>query len=164
MNTSWLRWTGLFLMLGMVVTLTTGGCLDFGGDKKDPTTTPTTGSSTGYSISGVIVLSTGGFASGVTIGLTGAANQTATTNDSGNYTFVNLPGGFYTLTPSKSGYSFNPISENVPINNSNVTGKNFTATASTGGGGGVQEHFLQRPHSGKLGLASAATTYVGGAV
>ncbi|MCP4626504.1 MAG: carboxypeptidase regulatory-like domain-containing protein [bacterium] len=68
---------------------------------------------------------------GVTVTLTGDANLTTTTNSMGSYTFGNLfdvilggtsddlvlimPGS-YTVTPSKSGYSFTPASASVTIN------------------------------------------------
>ncbi|HYE65596.1 MAG TPA: beta-propeller fold lactonase family protein, partial [Pyrinomonadaceae bacterium] len=48
---------------------------------------------------------------GVTLTLSGSQSGTATTDGSGNYTFMNLTeGGNYTLTPSKTGYVFNPSS------------------------------------------------------
>jgi photosystem II stability/assembly factor-like uncharacterized protein len=47
----------------------------------------------------------------VTMTLTGTLSATTTTNGSGIYTFTNLPaGGNYTVTPSKTGYTFNPPS------------------------------------------------------
>ncbi|NMB98704.1 MAG: hypothetical protein GYA35_00300, partial [Thermoanaerobaculaceae bacterium] len=51
----------------------------------------------------------------------------------GAYTISGLANGTYTVTPSKSGYTFSPTSISVTINGANQTGKNFTATASGGG-------------------------------
>jgi hypothetical protein len=84
-------------------------------------TTPT------YSISGTV---NGAVAAGVTITLTGTGSKSMTTDSGGNYTFTGAANGNYTLTASKTGYSFTPTSINVTVNNVNVTGKNFTATAN----------------------------------
>ncbi|MEJ7848830.1 MAG: dockerin type I domain-containing protein [Pyrinomonadaceae bacterium] len=43
------------------------------------------------------------FVSGVNLTLTGTANATVASNSSGSYQFLNLPGGNYTVTPSKTG-------------------------------------------------------------
>jgi photosystem II stability/assembly factor-like uncharacterized protein len=49
--------------------------------------------------------------SGVMMNLTGSRSATTMTDSSGIYTFSNLPaGGDYTVTPSLTGYSFNPPS------------------------------------------------------
>ena len=94
------------------------------------TATVTTGTTT-YSISGTV---SGAVSSGVTMTLSGAASATTTTATNGTYTFSGLANGTYTVTPSKSGYTFSPTSTSVTINGANQTGKNFTATASGGGG------------------------------
>lgn len=52
----------------------------------------------------------------------------------GSYGFAGLYNGNYTLTPSKTGYTFTPSSISVTVSGANVT-RNFTAT--TGGGGGT---------------------------
>ena len=79
-----------------------------------------------YSISGT--LTSGGSAlSGVTVNLTGAATQSATTDGNGNYSFSGLLNGAYTITPSKTGYTFTPPSINVNVNGADVTGQNFAA-------------------------------------
>ena len=80
---------------------------------------------TAWSISGVI---TGG--SGATVVLSGTANASTPADASGNYTFAGLANGAYTVTPSKSGYTFSPPSQNVTINGANqVAG--FTAPGIT---------------------------------
>src|SRR6202035_375277 len=48
--------------------------------------------------------------SGATIALTGTSTATTTANASGSYTFSGLANGAYTVTPSKSGYTFSPVS------------------------------------------------------
>jgi secreted trypsin-like serine protease len=84
-----------------------------------------------YSISGTITNSSGAGISGVTVS-NGSAS--ATTNSSGAYTLSGLGNATYTLTPSLSGYSFSPASRSVTVNGANVSGQDFSGTASTGGG------------------------------
>ena len=43
---------------------------------------------------------------------------------------VVVANGSYTSTPSAAGYTFSPASISITINNANVTGQNFTATAT----------------------------------
>jgi len=85
----------------------------------------------GFGISGAInPAATGG--SGATLALSGAASMTATADSAGNYTFSGLPNGTYTVAPNHTGYTFTPSSQNATVNGSNVSGMNFTASASTG--------------------------------
>lgn len=79
-----------------------------------------------YSISGII---TGGASSTVT--LSGAANGTTTADGTGNFSFSGLANGAYTITPSKTGFTFNPANRSATVNGANVTGLTFTATAQT---------------------------------
>jgi len=81
-----------------------------------------------YTISGTISPTAGG--SGTTLTLSGAAGATTTANSSGAYTFAGLANGAYTVTPSRTGYTFNPTSQNATISGANITGVNFTATAN----------------------------------
>lgn len=82
-----------------------------------PTALPT------WSISGTV---TG--ASNVTVVLSGAGTGTVTTNATGAYAFTGLLNGTYTITPTVTGYSFTPASQNMAINGANIAGVNFTAT------------------------------------
>jgi hypothetical protein len=88
---------------------------------------PALGSGLTYSISGTIA---GAGGSGATVALTGTSNPTVTADASGNYTFAGLLNGTYTVTPSKSGFTFTPASSNVTINGANQTA-NFTASPQT---------------------------------
>jgi len=81
---------------------------------------------TSYSLSGAITPSAGG--AGAMLTLTGTATATATANGSGAFTFTDLASGTYTLTPSRTGYTFAPTSLPVTVSGANVTGMNFTAT------------------------------------
>ena len=82
---------------------------------------------TTYSISGSISSAANG--SGATVKLAGAASATTTANSSGGYSFTGLPNGSYTITASKSGFTFSPSSLAVTVSGANVTGENFTASA-----------------------------------
>lgn len=77
-----------------------------------------------YTITGTI---SGAGGSGATVKLTGASTATVTANSSGVYTFSGLVNGSYTVTPTKTGYSFSPSSKSVTVNNANAT-SNFTST------------------------------------
>ena len=76
-----------------------------------------------WSISGTV---TG--ANGATLALTGAANAVTTADASGNFTFSGLVNGAYTVTPSGSGSTFNPVNQSVTVSGANITAVNFTAT------------------------------------
>jgi hypothetical protein len=82
-----------------------------------------------YSVSGAITPPASG--SGATVTLTqGTTTVASTTADaSGNYTFGSLPSGTYTVTPTRSGFTFSPASQTATVTSANVTGVNFTATA-----------------------------------
>ena len=94
-----------------------------------------------YSISGYIRTPSGTPINGVAI-TDGAGHQTST-NASGYYTFSGLEQGTYTLTPARSGYTFDPLSTmiNVPPNQ---TGVNFTGMKDQGNG--IYIPFRPRPH------------------
>lgn len=66
---------------------------------------------------------------GATVSWSGAASGSTTADGSGNYTIPNLANGSYTITPSKTGFTFSPTSSNQTVNNANITGVNFTATS-----------------------------------
>ena len=104
------------------------GCSGIVSGQSTPQSTPPQT----YSISGTISPVAGG--SGATVTLSGAANATTTADSSGNFTFSGLANGTYTITPTHSGYTFNPSSLNVTVSGANIsTGMNFTATALTFG-------------------------------
>jgi hypothetical protein len=66
------------------------------------------------------------------VALSGAATASTTADGSGNYSFTGLTNGSYTVTPTKSGFTFNPTSQSATVNNGNVSALNFTATSSGG--------------------------------
>ena len=79
-----------------------------------------------YKISGNVNLN-GVALAGVTIMLSGSGSGSAATDSSGAYSFSGLPNGSYTLTPSKTGYTFSPSSISVSVSGANIAAKNFTA-------------------------------------
>jgi hypothetical protein len=79
-----------------------------------------------FSISGNV--STNG--AGATVALSGVGTASTTADSSGNYSFTALANGTYTVTPTKSGFTFNPASQTATVNNANISALNFTATAS----------------------------------
>src|SRR5882757_5125915 len=82
-----------------------------------------------WSISGNISPAAGG--SGATVALSGAATASTVADASGNYTFSGLANGSYTVTPSKTGFTFTPLNKAVTVNGANQSGVNFAAVANT---------------------------------
>lgn len=80
-----------------------------------------------HSLSGAV---SGDTLSGVTITVTGTATAGATTDSSGNYSVTGVYDGSYTMTPSKTGYTFTPSSLAVTVSGVAVTGKNFVAISN----------------------------------
>ena len=78
-------------------------------------------------ISGTITAAADG--SGATLTLAGPTNATATADAAGAYSFSTLPDGSYTVTPSKTGFTFSPASRSVTISGASVAATDFTAAA-----------------------------------
>jgi hypothetical protein len=68
---------------------------------------------------------------GITLNLTGASSAITTTDSAGAYSFTGLPSGSYTVTPSRSGLTFQPPSMNVTVTGTDVSGQGFAATGFT---------------------------------
>ena len=98
-----------------------GGCAGGSGSPQSVTHT--------YTISGTISPSSDG--SGSTLSLSGSAAGSTTADSSGNYSFTELANGTYAVSPTHSGYNFNPSVQSVTINGGNVTGIDFSATQHT---------------------------------
>jgi hypothetical protein len=81
------------------------------------------------SISGTI---SGSGGNGATVTLTGGTSVTA--NASGGFTFTGVANGGYAVTPTKTGFTFTPANQPVTVNNTNVTGVNFTSAQNAGTG------------------------------
>lgn len=64
----------------------------------------------------------------LTIQLTGPVNASIATDQTGAFTFQNLPAGNYTLRPAAAGFSFDPPLRDVPITDKSERDANFSAT------------------------------------
>jgi hypothetical protein len=80
-----------------------------------------------WSISGTISPASGG--NGATVTLSGAANASTVADANGNYSFTGLANGSYMVTPTRSGYTFNPVNQTVNVSSSDSSGINFAAVA-----------------------------------
>lgn len=112
------------------------------------TSTVTTSTVTTWNISGTISPATDG--AGSTVTLSGAQAASTTADANGNYTFAGLANGSYTVTPSKTAYTFSPTSSNITVNGASITGTNFTASATSSS------------HSVDLSWTASTTTTVSG--
>ena len=61
-----------------------------------------------------------------------AGTKSALSDALNNYSISGLANGTYTVTPTKSGCTFSPLSLSVTVSGANVTGQNFTASCSSG--------------------------------
>jgi hypothetical protein len=86
---------------------------------------------TNYSVGGSINLNNGCGGTlptyAVTLSNSGGTVGTTNTNSSGNFSFLNIPNGTYTITPSITGPSsvFYPATLSVTVNNANISTANF---------------------------------------
>ncbi len=88
----------------------------------------------------------------VLVTLNGSQSATALTNASGNYSFTNLPaGGNFLVTPTLSGYSFEPQSLSFTNLAANITNANFVAST------GTPSRNLKIVSNGTIGGQDAAT-------
>jgi uncharacterized repeat protein (TIGR01451 family) len=83
-----------------------------------------------YAISGKVTNGGTGL-SGVSVALTGTSSASTTTDASGNYSFSNLIGGNYTVTPSLNGYTF--VQSSITVNNlsADQSNQNFATSAAS---------------------------------
>lgn len=80
-----------------------------------------------YSISGRVTVGASGL-SGVTVTLSGEQVGSTVTDSNGNYSFPNVAGdGNYSVTPSLTGYTFNPTSRSFANLSANQTLADFAA-------------------------------------
>ena len=106
-----------------------------GGSSVSSTSTPAQlGTNTGTASDAASGFTVSGLVSGITgvsIGLTGTSTGSTTTDTSGDFSFASLSAGKYTVSPSKSGYLFSPVSQAAIVTDASVTGLTFSASAST---------------------------------
>ncbi len=80
-----------------------------------------------HSISGAITTGKGVPVGSVTVSLEGAVSETVSTTADGKYSFIDLPKGIYSITPSKPRCTFWPATRTVNLWRLNVKGKDFSA-------------------------------------
>jgi hypothetical protein len=85
---------------------------------------------TTYTISGKITADNGTGIAGVIVSLSGGSTKKDTTDATGAFSIAGLTPGTYTVTPSKTGLTFNPANKTYSLN-ANQT-QNFAAAAITG--------------------------------
>ena len=84
------------------------------------------GTSTTYAISGRVSTSTDTGVAGVAIA-TGTGLSAVSAAD-GSFTLAGVAPGTYTLTPTKSGYTFTPATRSVTVSNGDLGGQDFVGT------------------------------------
>lgn len=90
-----------------------------------------------YQITGAVRKnsSSGSRLGGVTLRLSApGCGQVTTTNTRDNYTFTNLKSATYTITPNRTGCTFNPPNHQVTVNNRNRTVSGWSKTGFAGSG------------------------------
>ena len=80
-----------------------------------------------YALSGTL---SGPGGAGATVSLSGPESLSTSADSSGNYAFDGVTNGTYTVTPSRSGVTFNPSSLRATVNGTSLSGVNFTATVT----------------------------------
>jgi hypothetical protein len=118
-------------LAGYTFSPTGTGVIISGADATRINFTATANVATTYSISGTVG---GAIAGGVTITLSGGTFGTAITKTGtdGSYSFQGLLPGDYTVTPSKTGYTFSPTSRTPTVATANITGQDFTSSVDGG--------------------------------
>ncbi len=81
-------------------------------------------------ISGTVTHNGTGLA-GVTLSLDGARPMNTLTGKSGEYSFIGLDDGVYTVTPSLTGYFFTPPNRSITISGTPVSGRDFSAACES---------------------------------
>jgi hypothetical protein len=81
---------------------------------------------TGFNVTGRIYTSGGIGIPGVNVQLD--SGQIVQTNSAGYYTFIDVPAGTHTITPSKSTYVFTPPQRTVDASEGNINNVNFIGT------------------------------------
>ena len=73
-----------------------------------------------------------------------------------------LANGSYTITPTKSGYTFSPTSQQVTVNGANVSGVNFTATQNVSSGLAIDVKLSKDSTTAATTIASSAFSTTAG--
>ncbi len=104
------------IFFGSVTIIGSGG----GGNEDDPRPGEK------YAITGKIIYNNLGLEN-VIIALNGNLSANVITDKTGYFSFSDIPNGSYTITPSLSGYTFSPASQNIVVDGTDLDGIDFTA-------------------------------------
>ncbi|MGA9750486.1 MAG: carboxypeptidase regulatory-like domain-containing protein [Acidobacteriota bacterium] len=85
----------------------------------------------GHSISGGVTTPSGTPVASVNVGLGGDLVSSTSTGADGRFLFTDIPDGAYSLTPTKSGLTFNPTSRAVVVAGADVSGQDFVQVVVT---------------------------------
>lgn len=104
----------------------------------------------GFFIKGRITTSSGSPIANVKVART--SSIFATTNTNGEYTLTGVPNGSFYITPSRSGFNFQPTTRLITVRGANLTGVDFTAVqgvtisgrATTANGSGIAGARIER--------------------
>jgi hypothetical protein len=88
-----------------------------------PVTVSFTAAAQTWDLSGAVI------GSAATLTLSGTAAASTTTDSTGKFSFSGISNGSYVVAPSRAGYTFNPSTAAVNIDNASAAGVNFTAQA-----------------------------------
>ena len=84
-----------------------------------------------FSVSGKVKFADNNALAGATVTFTGTSSGTATTASDGTYSFTGVNNGVYQVTAAKTGYVVTPAAISLTVSNTNLTGKDFTATPAS---------------------------------
>jgi len=84
-----------------------------------------------FRVSGTITPAASGSGAAVTLRQGTTTIATATVDSSGNYALSNIANGTYTVTPTKTGFSFSPATQTVVVNGADVAVAAFVASQTT---------------------------------
>jgi hypothetical protein len=111
-----------------------------------------------YFIGGYVRDNSGASVSGAVVALSGSALGSLSTPADGSYQFPGLLNSKnYTVTPSKSGYSFTPVSISTSSLGANMANQNFTALALASTGYYMKGYILNASGTGISGVSVALT-------
>jgi hypothetical protein len=119
----------MLLCVGVLLGTLSYGCAGTAKVQNSTPNNPANPQTQTFNVSGTISPAGGG--NGTMVALSGATAMSTVAGGSGAYSFVGLADGTYTVTPSRTGYTFNPTTQAATVSGKDVTGLNFVATAQT---------------------------------
>ena len=112
------------------------------------------------SITGTVVDAFGAGLGGVTVSYTGPVSGSVVTNLSGQYSIANAPQGVYSVTPVRTGFSFQPAVDSFSV--SGPTVRNFTGIGQTATPSFLLSAAVASANAGSNGTSTVTITPVNG--